>query len=500
MTVVDQVAGSDAQAFDAIRALDDSVNGLHREYPEFSARTVFVRGQRPVIAGVATLVVLACVLAPIGTLQALMTAATLLYGAALMYRLVLYRLGSRAGNLVVVSDDEARSRIDTELPIYTVLVPAYREPGVIDRLVSSLDALDYPEDKLDIKLLLEADDLETIEAARRSLSAEPIEIILVPEGGPRTKPKACNFGLHSARGEFVTIFDAEDRPEPLQLRRAVAALRRLGEGYACVQARLSYFNSGQNRITRWFAVEYGSWFRFLLPGLTAAQAPVPLGGTSNHFRTDVLRGVGAWDPFNVTEDADLGIRLARLGYRVGVLDSVTEEEANSDFVNWIKQRSRWYKGYLVSWLVHMRQPIRLVREIGVRGLLGLNLFVAGTPLTTVMNPVFWTLIVVWFAEKPNWMGQVFVPPVFYLAMASFVLGNAAVIYTGIMTTRAMGRSDLVGAALTSPGYWVMMSMAAVKAVAQLVRRPSFWEKTTHGLDVAQEVRPSEASPAPAPAA
>lgn len=492
-------AGDPPPAFDPVAALAASVDGLHDAHSELSARTVFRPGQRPVIVLAVLLIVLAAVVAPIGTVQVLMAVTTLLYAAALAYRIILFRLGMHSGTLVAVTDAEAAETPDADLPVYTVLVPAYREPEVISRLVGALAALRYPPDRLDVKLLLEVDDLDTIDAARRSLPSEHVELVLVPAGGPRTKPKACNYGLVSARGELVTIYDAEDHPDPWQLRRAVVALARLGSGYACVQARLGYFNSRQNLITRWFTVEYGSWFRFLLPGLTAAGAPVPLGGTSNHFRTSVLRAVGAWDPYNVTEDADLGIRLARLGYRVGVLDSVTEEEANSDFVNWVKQRSRWYKGYLITWLVHLRDPLRLLREIGVRGVVGLNLFIAGTPLTTVMNPVFWTLVVIWYAEHPRWLAQVFIAPVFYLAMASFVLGNAAVIYTNVVTTRWIGRPDLVWAALTSPGYWVMMSLAATKAVAQLVVRPSFWEKTAHGLDAPTPAAGTMPAPPPATA-
>jgi cellulose synthase/poly-beta-1,6-N-acetylglucosamine synthase-like glycosyltransferase len=342
-------------------------------------------------------------------------------------------------------------------------------------------AIEYPADKLDIKLLLEVDDAETIAAAQEALSRFPLSIVLVPEAEPRTKPKACNYGLQLADGEFVTIYDAEDRPDPLQLRKAVVALRRLGPGYACVQARLGYFNGQQNMITKWFSIEYGAWFRLLLPGLVSSKAPIPLGGTSNHFRTDLLKAVGAWDPFNVTEDADLGVRLSRLGYSVAVLDSVTQEEANSDFVNWVKQRSRWYKGYFQTWLVHMREPVVLWRELGWRGSLGFHLFILGTPLTALLNPIFWSLAVVWFVQRPDWLAALFPASIYYLALLCFVIGNAAVIYTNVLTTRVMNRPGLLLAALLVPGYWLMMAAAAAKAGYQLVFTPSYWEKTAHGL-------------------
>lgn len=447
-----------------------------------SAHTVLSRGQRLVGAAVLALLVAALVYSPQGALRAVMALLTLVYTLSLGYRLVLVNRGLRGEHLIRISDEDALDLTDEELPVYSVLVPAYKEPDVIANVIGSLAALTYPCSKLDIRLLLEADDEQTISAARRSLPPDaPITIVLVPPGEPRTKPKACNFGLQGATGDLVTIYDAEDHPEPLQLRRAVLALRRLGNDFACVQAKLGYFNARQNLITRWFTVEYANWFGILLPGLVAVGAPVPLGGTSNHFRADLLRALAAWDPHNVTEDADLGIRLTRLGYSIGVLDSLTEEEANSDFVNWVKQRSRWYKGYLQTWLVHMRHPVTVHRELGLRGALGLHLFIAGTPLTTFLNPVFWTLVLVWFVQQPAWIALLFPAGIFYLALTCFVIGNAAIIYTNVLTTRVMHDPGLLGAALLVPLYWVMMSIAAVKAVFQLIWAPSYWEKTSHGL-------------------
>lgn len=473
-----------ADLSDELNRLERSIYGLRRAAPDMSAHTVLSRRQKLFGLGLLILSMGSLVVSPFATLRVTIGLLTAGYTASLIYRLLLVNRGLRGKHLVRVSKEDALSLTDDELPIYSVLVPAYKEPEVIAKVISSLTALNYPAAKLDIRLLLEADDDETLTAARASLTAgAPITIVLVPPGEPRTKPKACNYGLQGATGEFVTIFDAEDRPEPLQLRRAVVALRRLGNNVACVQARLGYFNARQNVITKWFTVEYANWFGLLLPGLVAVSAPVPLGGTSNHFRADLLRELGAWDPYNVTEDADLGIRLARLGYSVGVLDSLTEEEANSDFVNWVKQRSRWYKGYLQTWLVHMRHPITVHRELGWRGALGLHLFIAGTPLTTFLNPVFWTLCLVWFVQQPYWITRLFPAGVFYLAFACFALGNAAIIYANLLTTRVMREPGLVGAALIVPLYWVMMSVAAAKAVFQLIWMPSYWEKTAHGLHV-----------------
>jgi cellulose synthase/poly-beta-1,6-N-acetylglucosamine synthase-like glycosyltransferase len=310
----------------------------------------------------------------------------------------------------------------------------------------------------------------------------PAEVVVVPASGPRTKPKACNVGLALARGELVTIYDVEDRPESLQLRRAVVAFGRLGPGVACLQAELSYYNTAQNLLTRWFTAEYLMWFSGLLPGLVHSRAPIPLGGTSTHIRTDVLRRSGAWDPHNVTEDADLGIRLHRLGHQVALLDSITYEEANSDVVNWVKQRSRWHKGYLQSWLVHIRRPRQLVRELGLSGFLGFNLFVAGTPVVSLLNPVFWGLTIFWFAGHPASVARLFPAAVYYPALVAFGIGNFAAIYSEVVRIRAADRPELLGPVLLSPLYWALMAFASVKAVLQLFIVPSFWEKTTHGLD------------------
>lgn len=461
-----------------------STDGLAKAAPDLSAKWVLSPGQRVLGIGVLALLAMSFVLAPALTGQVIVGLITFAYLVSLAYRLVLFGKGVQGEHLQQVSDEEALAVPDAELPAYTVLLPAFREP-LIGELLEHLERIDYPRDRLEILVLLEQDDDETVSAARAAKCGDHVRVVLVPPAQPRTKPKACNYGLMESRGEIVTIYDAEDVPDPLQLRRAVVALRRLGPDYACIQAQLGYFNSKQNLLTRWFTVEYGTWFAFLLPGLVSLGAPVPLGGTSNHFRADVLRRVGAWDPHNVTEDADLGIRLARLGYRVGVLESVTLEEANSDAINWVKQRSRWYKGYIQTFLVHTRQLRSVGREIGWRGLLGLFLFVAGTPLLAAVNGCFWALTGMWFLRRSDWISALFPPVVYYAGLICFAFGNAAVLYMNFFTTRRMGRPDLMWSALVMPLYWILMWLAAVKAVVQLVVNPSYWEKTAHGLHLAE---------------
>jgi cellulose synthase/poly-beta-1,6-N-acetylglucosamine synthase-like glycosyltransferase len=481
---VRDVLAVDPQSGPAIERLIEVLTGpaAIRLPSRFSAAATATQAQRRAFIVGAIGLLGPLVLWPLPTLTILFAVATMLYIGAFAYRMRLFWSSLRNPAVVRVSDANARAIPDAELPTYTILIPAYREPEVIARLLAEIDRLEYPRNKLEVKLLLEPDDKATHEAVIQARPASYVTIVTIPDISPKTKPKACNVGLAEARGKYVAVFDAEDRPEPLQLRRVVAAYRSVGSDVACLQAKLAYYNANQNLITRWFATEYAMWFGQLLPGLVARNAPVPLGGTSNHFRRDVLIRLGGWDSYNVTEDADLGIRLHRAGYRTQVLDSETLEEANSDFINWEKQRSRWYKGYLQTWLVHMRQPRRLLRELGPSGFIGFNLFVGGTPLLALLNPLFWALTFLWFLTGSPIIAALFPAWLYYAALFCLVVGNASIFYSTIVGARLTGDPRLVLAAAAVPVYWVMMSMAAVKAVAQLLNSPSFWEKTTHGLD------------------
>ncbi len=443
-----------------------------------------------VAVGVALLVV--TVLFPVTTVMVLTTLATVVYLVTIVNRLTLVRRSLRGDPSISVPDAEARAVPDEDLPVYTVLVPAYGEPSVVPGLVAALERLEYPRDRLDVKLLLEADDSPTIDAALAVETDLPVDLVLVPPGEPRTKPRALNYGMQFAEGELVTIYDAEDHPDPLQLRRAVVAFRRVGPRYACLQARLSFYGGQRNLLTRWFTTDYFTWFRLYLPGLSSMEAPIPLGGTSNHFRRDVLVQAGCWDPWNVTEDAELGIRLQRAGHRVGVLDSVTMEEPNVDVVNWVKQRSRWYKGYLQTSLEMVRTPRRVVADLGRRDSLRVALFVGGTPVLAVLNLWFWGLSTFWLMTRATFVGDLFPGWTYYLALAAWAFGNLSVIYIGLLTLRVVGRPEFLLSALLVPLYWILMSVAALRAVVQLVTQPSFWEKTEHGLfdpDATPELSP-----------
>ncbi|NDZ93538.1 glycosyltransferase [Streptomyces sp. SID6673] len=461
-------------------ALYDAVERLRDEDAQMSASVPFSRGQKIIGLGTLAVIVVLLVVFPIGTTAGLVSIATVVYILALIDRVLIFRRGLVNG-AIVITDEQARAIDDDDLPPYTVLVPAYGEPEVVGDLIGAMESLEYPHDKLQVLLLLEEDDEPTIAAAREVGENDMVTVVLVPPAQPRTKPKACNYGLHFATGDIVTIFDAEDLPDPLQLRRAVASFRASDDTVVCVQGKLNFHNSRDNVLTEWFTADYGIWFSYLLPGLMVSRAPIPLGGTSNHFLRAVLDDIGAWDPFNVTEDADLGVRIAGRGYRTAVLDSLTLEEANVDAINWVRQRSRWYKGYMQTWLVHMRRPVALWRILGPVAWYRFTLLIAGTPVIACMNMAFWLIMVVWLAGQPKVFADIFPGPIYYLSLVSLIFGNGAAIYMNLVSIREDGRSKLLWSALIVPAYWVLMSIAAIKGMWQMLFNPSYWEKTFHGL-------------------
>ncbi len=438
---------------------------------------------RQTLALVLTILFLAVVTIwhPVTALSVTSSLLILCYAILVVHRLWIINKGTKSNNDLSFTPEDLQQLKDSDLPMYTILIPARDEASVLPVMAQALQQLDYPPDRLDVKLLLEDDDVETITAARQAHLPHFVEIVVVPVSDPRTKPKACNFGLQRAQGEFITIYDAEDLPDPSQLKKALLAFQQSDSRLGCVQAKLSYFNAGQNLLTRWFTAEYGAWFDLLLPALHAAGMPIPLGGTSNHFRTRVLKEIGAWDPYNVTEDADLGIRLHKAGYRTAVIDSITYEEANSEFVNWIRQRSRWIKGYLQTWLVHMRHPLQLRRQLGRKGFWGFQLAILGTPLMFILNPLYWFITSLWFMTHWGIIPHLFPPGIYYLGMINLLAGNFAFTYLNSVGAAKRGHWDLVPYTILTPIYWSMMSLASWKALIQLVTRPSHWEKTKHGL-------------------
>lgn len=458
-----------------------SVELLMESAPESSAHVVIAPTQKAVFV-MALVAILVCgVIWPMGTLIGLVGAASFAYLFVSVYkfRLTLRALGTHLEQDVTPEDIAALD--ERHLPVYTILVPLYKEAGIVARLVRDINALDYPRTRLDVKLLCEEDDVETIEKIRSMDLPPHFHLVVVPDSQPKTKPKACNYGLQLSHGDYCVIFDAEDRPDPDQLKKAVIAFSRVPGNVACIQAKLNHFNQDQNMLTAWFANEYSMHFELVLPAMGASESPIPLGGTSNHFVTSTLRELGAWDPFNVTEDADLGIRLHREGYRTAMIDSTTLEEANSNVGNWIRQRSRWNKGYFQTWLVHMRHPFTLLAETGVRGFVSFNLTM-GSAFVLLMNPIFWGLTTLYVLTQAGFIQQLFPGMVFYAASAMLFIGNFVFVYLNVAGSLQRGEFGITRTALLSPLYWGLMSWAAWKGFIQLFTNPFYWEKTEHGLD------------------
>ncbi|GAB2814579.1 glycosyltransferase [Alpinimonas psychrophila] len=379
---------------------------------------------------------------------------------------------------------------DDELPVYTILVPAYKEANIINKLLANLGVLDYPKSKLEVLVLLEADDIETITAVRLIRPPEYVRLVIVPPGDPQTKPRACNYGLSFARGEFVVIYDAEDRPNSSQLRDTVAAFRRDEferdnvhsdqRELVCLQGALNYFNADYNVLTRMFAVEYAHWFDAMLPGLDRSHLPIPLGGTSNHFKTKVLRKLGAWDPYNVTEDADLGLRVSAHGYRVGMIEASTGEEACAEVPAWIRQRTRWIKGYIMTAAVNTRHPIRWFKVNGFFGALSLVALIIGTPLAFMLYPLVLGFTVITYIgvrfiglDLPEWL--------LVTGMINMLFSNSLMIILSGLAAYKRYNWRIAMFALLNPVYWILHSIAAWRAFWQIVFSPHHWEKTPHGL-------------------
>ena len=352
---------------------------------------------------------------------------------------------------------------DTEpkyLPVYTILVPLYKESAVVPQLLQALQNLDYPKDRLDIKLVVEEEDTQTQETILLQNPPRYMQIIRVPDSHPKTKPKACNYALQFARGSVTAIFDAEDIPDPRQLKLALLKFEE-DPKIACVQARLNYYNINDNFLTRWFALEYAIWFNFVMQGLAKLGHPLPLGGTSNHVKTSALKEVGGWDAFNVTEDADLGLRLSRFGYKSAAINSLTREEAPNEVWPWIKQRTRWIKGFMQTFIVQMREP---------RFCPSLTFFIGAAPL--IFLATLPMLAAAPFFAMPNWL----------LYLSVFNLAYSAISHVAycVIAKDELPSKYLFWPALTFPLYCVMHIIAAYRALYQLVAAPSYWDKTTHG--------------------
>ncbi len=458
-----------------------------------SAIRTFYRPQLYWIAGTIGLLVLSSVLFGLATYNVLITLVILGYT---------FHLALSSWSTLRILRTPAEERIPPAMldalaaapwPSYTVLCPLYKEGAVVPQFIRAMSQLDYPQDKLEILLLVEEEDHET-QAAIQALEPLPpsFHLLIVPPGAPKTKPRACNYGLTKAHGDYIVIYDAEDVPEPAQIKKAVLTFANHTPDLACVQAKLNFYNPYQNILTRLFTIEYSLWFDCFLPAMQSNQFALPLGGTSNHFRTSVLRALGGWDAFNVTEDADLGMRLSHYQFRTAMLDSTTYEEANPDLKNWIRQRSRWIKGYMQTYLVHMRRPLHDLQQGRARPLFSLQVLVGGATATFFINPCMWACLLVYIAFRTQLdplYHTLFSPLSLYLGTGCFIFGNIFYLYVAMLACLERKQYRLVKWCFLLPVYWLLMSVAACKSFWQLLFKPHYWEKTQHGLHLKQGAQP-----------
>lgn len=453
---------------------DRAANALRHRFPDASACTGIPPYQRRMI-GLVLVTTMICVLATpglAGVIAQLLAAAG--FTALVLLRLIAAALPPRWAPCVELPD--------CDLPVVTILAPVFRETAILDQLMQALVAIDYPPRLLDIKIVLEADDRETINAARELAFDSRFELVLVPGGTPRTKPRALNYALQFARGDIVTIYDAEDVPHPAQLRAAAGAFAAADERLGCVQAPLNWYNRRHNALTRQFAMEYAVHFQATLPLLARLGLAIPLGGTSNHLRRSALEQAGGWDAYNVTEDADLGFRLARLGYRCDMIAPPTLEEAPETIVRWTRQRSRWLKGYLQTLAVQFRHPSRLP----ARTVIGLCVTIGAAILSAVFHiPAVAACLLIVAAGVSGTPGA---------ALGLLASGYAANMICAAVAMRRAGFSTRGIDLLRLPLYWPLQTVAAAIALVELNQRPFFWAKTEHGFTRAAELPCRSPSP------
>lgn len=444
--------------------------------PEFSACQPLARWQRFILYVLILALCLGVLTVPRATLAVLLALL-----AVPFLCVVLLRTGALFFRLSRVQIAPHTTPIqDRDLPKYSVLVPLYDEAEIVSDLVEALKRIDYPIEKLDILLIVESADPKTCSAVFKTERPAHFRVHVVTTSPPQTKPHALNHALLCTDGDVVVVYDAEDMPDADQLRRAAALLYHDDE-IGCVQACLNVYNPNESFLTRQFTIEYTALFDCLLPTLRSLGFPVPLGGTSNHFPRHVLEDLGGWDAYNVTEDADLGICLARAGYKVEILPATTWEEAPATFSIWLRQRTRWLKGWMQTYLVHMRRPARLHDELGTRGFLGLQVFMGGVLLSVLVHPWFYLLAALDLAS-----GQGVLNPssshgslLWWIAIFNLVAGYVAGVALGVAAVSARGWRRLAISSALMPIYWLLISVAAYRGLWQLLHAPFYWEKTAH---------------------
>ena len=458
-----------AEALEAVAPAQADA-ALRCTLPEDSCRTL----ARPALAFAALIALLAA-----GAAASPATAAVglVIFAAAAMTASCGLRL---IAAFAALAADSTSRRVDVlHLPTISVLIPLFREDRVTTRLLRRLEAVKYPRALLDVRLVVEADDPVTARAIARSDLPHWITVVRVPRGPIRTKPRALNYALDGCRGSIVGIWDAEDAPEPDQLLKVAAAFASAPPDVGCLQGRLSLDARGRGWLARCFSLEYDGWFSVILPGLSRLGLPVPLGGTTLFLRRDAVEAVGAWDAYNVTEDADLGIRLHRRGWRTRLIDTVTVEEPPERAAIWIRQRSRWLKGYAATWAVHARRPGVLTRDLGWKGAAAFHVLIAGTLVQFAFAPLLWLFWPAAFGW-PGPLDDALPDALRYALIALALLSEAIGLAVYVIAARRIGAPRKAWLWPLMLLYFPLATVAAWKALVELVVAPFYWDKTDHG--------------------
>jgi len=404
---------------------------------------------------------------------------TLLISTVLKMIAAVFHYQSRTTRIDPSAALQAGATTPARLPKVSILVPLFKEKDITEHLVQRLERLDYPKELLEICLVVEADDHTTRDAIAKAKLPFWLRAITVPEGQLRTKPRALNFAMDFCSGSIIGIYDAEDAPARDQIHKIVRRFHERGPEVACLQGVLDYYNARTNWLSRCFTIEYASWFRVVLPGFIRMGFAIPLGGTTLFFRRSALEQLGRWDAHNVTEDADLGIRLARHGYRAELVETVTEEEANCRMVPWVKQRSRWLKGYAITWAVHMRDPALLLRQLGPWKFFGVQMLFLGTLSQFVLAPLLWSF---WMIPLGIWHPLVGVMPTtgFYILGGVFLLSEIVTITLGVLAVSGPKHRFLRWWVPSLHFYFPLGALASYKGLYELISQPFYWDKTSHG--------------------
>ena len=442
---------------------------------DLSAKKILVGWQKLFFIGIFSIILVSSYIAFIETLFSLIIIFNILSFWNNSYRFLLHLIGIKIYNHKAHT---AISISQNNLPIFTILVPLFNESAVIANLIKSLNKLNYPKAKLQILLILEEEDKHTLQTIDEIGLSDHFTKIIVPKSYPQTKAKACNYAMNSAIGDYTCIFDAEDRPDPNQLHIVLDSFNKLPNTYVCIQCRLYFYNAHENLLTRFFEIEYQLLFNTILPAATHFNYTIPLGGSSNYFKTSFLKKIGYWDIYNVTEDADLGLRIGLAGFRTQVIMSYTSEESPINLKAWTKQRTRWFKGYFHTFLIYFRYPHEIFKSFKPANIIFFIHIIFLNPLLMLISPFALIIsIVVLNSNLESFQSLLFK----IITSINLISGLIYILFSAYLITKLSGKKCLHYIWLLFPAYFLIHIYSVIVAIYKLIKEPHKWDKTDHGI-------------------